>query len=104
MNLQTLSALYVSPMVDLGHILSTKGRGWATDDAENIITDMTRWIDRSAHVLGYLFQLGGFTVIHFNVGSVQAVDESAYDVYPVSLSKGGLGASVVEETPGKGPG
>jgi uncharacterized membrane protein YcaP (DUF421 family) len=39
MNLQTLSALYVSPMVDLGRILSTKGRGWATDDAEIIITD-----------------------------------------------------------------
>jgi len=53
MNLQTLAVLYVSLMVDLGHILSTKGRGWATDDADIIITDMTRWIDRSGHVLGY---------------------------------------------------
>ena len=51
-----------------------------------------------------LFQLGGFTVIHFKVGSVQTVDESVYDSYPVALSKGGLGASVVEETPGMVPG
>ena len=48
--------------------------------------------------------LGGFTVVHVKVGSVQAVDESAYDSYPVALSKGGLGASVVEETPGMVPG
>ena len=49
------------------------------------------------------FQLGGFTVIHVKVGSVQTVNESAYYSYPVALSKGGLGASVVEETPGVGP-
>ena len=47
--------------------------------------------------------LGGFTVVHVKVGSVQAVDDSAYYSYPVALPKGGLGASVVEETPGVGP-
>ena len=56
MTLQTLAALYTSPVtsprVDLGHILSMGGLGWAPDDAEIINTGMTRWNCRPGHPLG----------------------------------------------------
>lgn len=40
------------PRVDLGHILSMGGLGWAPDDAEIINTGMTRWNCRPGHALG----------------------------------------------------
>jgi hypothetical protein len=58
MTLQTLAALYTSPVTsprvvpDLGHILSMGGLGWAPDDAEIINTGMTRWNCRPGHPLG----------------------------------------------------
>ena len=49
---KTLAALYTSPRVDLVHILSRRGLGWAPDDAEIINTGMPRWIGRRGHALG----------------------------------------------------
>ena len=40
MSVQTLTTLYTSPRVDLGHILSMRDRVWAPDDADIMNADM----------------------------------------------------------------
>ncbi len=52
MTLQTPAALYNSPRVDSGHILSLRGRAWAPDDAGVMNADMQRCIGKSGHALG----------------------------------------------------
>jgi len=101
MTLQTLAALYTSPVtsprVDLGHILSMGGLGWAPDDAEIINTGMTRWNCRPGHPLGCAGR-----VHRESCQGRQSMN--LHTIAVLSLFPRELGGSAVEETPGVGPG
>ena len=103
MTLQTLAALYTSPVTsprvvpDLGHILSMGGLGWAPDDAEIINTGMTRWNCRPGHPLGCAGR-----VHRESCQGRQSMN--LHTIAVLSLFPRELGGSAVEETPGVGPG